>query len=355
MKIFGAAIVAAIALFFMPFLFSCSDLKESSLLALFTENERQEPVEVLLQSDSIRDPYMIECVNNKLYLANLTLQMLISEFDLTTGQHTGDFLSRGQGPDEFLFLTTLFVMNDKLAFWDANKHLMVFVNTDNRKPDKTVEISPGSSLITAMKVIPLEEDVFAATGIIKDYRIVLLNGKGEEITVFGNYPQEEKGKRATDSDNGFAYQGIMIYQKEKKVLAIGSTWGESISFYDLNDMRHPRLIQEYIYSFPQYVNSADGDKSLSVAFKRDNISGVVDFKPSSKYGVCLYSGKPLNHGDEYGGDIILLFDWEGNPVKSIQLDHKYGNIAVNEETQEILLLGSNPETLDFMISKIKLP
>lgn len=335
---------------FSFFLSACTSVQQSSLLSIFPVNENGNIKVKKIDVDSIRNPYLMEYTKDKLFLCDINQPTFITVFDWETGKFLGDFATKGLGPEEVLFLTTLNALDSNLYFWDTNKKEFVSVSPESYQRNNTVKIeNDTSSLITAFKVLPLEPQIYVATGLVKDKRIALLNNKGKIITTFGDYPKKDKNKFYSDIENGFAYQGIIAYQRKKHILAIGSRNGESIAFYDLTNLHSPLLIKEHVFSYPSYKDVST-ENNQSVTFLPDNITGMVDMKSLDKYCICLFSGKTRKKGEAYeGGRYILIFDWDGTPVKSIDLGRGYTNIAVNELNKELILLGNDPQTLDFNV------
>lgn len=338
---------------------SCSKEHVSSFTDLFVSKESANVMSVSLALDSIRNPYMIECSNEHLFFVNINQPTFITEFDLKTGEYLIDYLNRGDGPNEFLHFTTISTLGDSLVLWDTNKETLAYLGTNydamtTIPTPRQVKITSNGALLAAFKVLPLRSDLSAATGLVKEKRIALIDGAGKVVVAFGDYPREEKDKKYTDSENGFAYQSQMAYQHNKQVLAVGSCYGESISFYNIEDEKSPRLIKEYCYSYPQYRDDSNGQQYQSVIFDKNNVFGIIDMKASSEHCICLFSGEVYSPDRAYGGQFLLLFNWSGNPVKMIKLDQLYANIAINEKEQEVYLLGNNPNTLDFIVAKVRL-
>lgn len=245
-------------------------------------------------------------------------------------------------------------MDNSICLWDAGKSALVFVDIDGEHLSapsyRSVKIGASDSLSVAFQVIPLQEDFFLASGIVKENRFVLLDGKGNLSGLFGDYP---KGYRSQNSDaeNGFIYQGVMAYQKKKGILAAACGMGESICFYDMNNAGN--LVKEYSFEHPSY--ELTGDNSSPVVFRTDNKNGFVDLKSSANYCIGLFSGEERKGYQDYGGNKLLLFAWDGEPVKMIRLDRQYTNMAVDEERHRILLLGVDSDGGDYILSEVELP
>lgn len=336
---------------FIIALTACED-KKQDMLSQFPHISIAAIQEKEIETDSIRNPYIMECVEGKLFFANMNQPKMISQFDVTSGKFLNDFLDRGEGPKELLFISSLTECNKQLAVFDSEKRQLFFYSTSNEEPLKESEITllnDSLVLISMFNCIPLDKEHFAATGLVRDNRIALLNHTGKAIKGFGDYPGNKKD---ADTENGFAYQSFMAYNPTEKILAIGSCFGESISFYNMNDLTSPFLIKEHTYAYPAYKDVTN-ERSQGVAFKQENIMGFIAIKPSPKYCIGLYSGKERS-GIEYGGDKILLFDWTGKAAKALQLDQTYQQMAYNKQNDEIILLGTDKESGDYRIVAIQL-
>lgn len=79
--------------------------------------------------------------------------------------------------------------------------------------------------------------------------------------------------------------------------------------------------------------------SPRVAYYRDNRFGFSDIAVTGDKVYALYSGKSYQEagGQVSGGQTLLVYDWEGNLVKSCSLDDDL--INVNYDSEEQLLYG----------------
>lgn len=334
-------------------LISCED-KKRDMLAMFPSISTAVMQEIEIEMDSIRNPYMMECVQGKLFFANMNQAKMVSQFDLASGKFLGDFINRGEGPGELLFISTMSACDKQLTLFDSDRKNILFYSIDklngNISDGSQVSLRNDSSvLISAFNCMPLTNEYFVATGLVRNKRMALLDNTGKVLIGFGDYPGDRK---ATDTENGFAYQSVMAYDQTKKVLAVGSYFGESIAFYDMSNLTSPSLLKEYIYAFPKYKDVSDGD-SKGVAFERDNKMGFIAMKPSSKYCIGLYNGKERT-GMEYGGDKLLFFDWTGKAIKAMQLDQMYENMAYDENNDELILFGTDEQTSGYKLAVVKL-
>ena len=197
----------------------------------------------------------------------------------------------------------------------------------------------------------MQEDLFVAAGIVRGHRFALMDGQGRVVGGFGKYPEGHETQN-TDMENGFVYQSLLATQGERSLLAAATAMGESIQFYDLSDRDNPVLVREFTFEHPLYNRT--GDQEQPIVFDAKNPDGFIDLKATPDYCVGLFSGEARTDLRAYGGDKIVIFDWDGNPVKLITLGQSYTNLAVDAEKNRILLLSVQPETGDFVVSGISL-
>lgn len=331
---------------------SCESSK-NSLRDVFVVSKELQAQQVEFEIDSIQNPFLMRYVNGKLVVCNVFTSSLITVFDWKTGRYIMDFGDKGLGPNEFVNFNTMSVLGDKLGVYDNNKREFLFLSLNDSASISytTIKMDEDDGIIP-FNIYALAENLFLATGLIKKGRFALFNNEGVSMGTFGEYPKPDVTNIASYTENAFAYQALIAYQSNKKKLAVGNQFGEGISFYNMNNTLHPQLLKEYIMNPPHYIDTSKGDMK-SVTFQKDNICGFVDIGASEKYCIGLFLGQARVKGEEWrGGDKLLIFDWNGNPVKEICLPQKYLQMSISED--KIILLGNDPKTIDFVVHTIDL-
>lgn len=307
-----------------------------------------------INTDSLRSPYAMEYQNDTYIFCDIHNDKFLSLFN-EDGKLLGELAPRGNGPDEFVHIGKVSLVGDNVCLWDMGKTAWSYLKVDYRDISssticKTIKIKEGEELLSAFQSTPIEDSCFVVAGIVKDHRFAIVNKSGDLVCTFGDYPKGYD-EHNTDAENGFIYQGPMAYQEEKKVFVRACSLGETICFYDLNDVLHPCLLKEYTFSHPKFERNSNPKES--VIFHHDNNVGFVEIKPSTDYCVCLYSGEQKDLRD-YSGDKLLLFDWQGEPKKLIYLKRRYTSMAVDNEHHRVILLGTDAETGDYLLSEVAL-
>ena len=331
---------------------SCEPSKKS-LSDIFVVTKELQAQQVEFEIDSIQNPFLMRYVNKKLVMCNVFTSSLMTVFDWKTGRYIMDFGTKGLGPNEFVNFNTVSVLGNKLGIYDNNKREFLYLSlNDSASISYTIiEIDENDDIIP-FNIYALTEKYILATGLIKKGRFALFNNEGVLMGTFGEYPKSDVSDIASYTETAFAYQALIAYQPNKKKLAIGNQYGEGISFYNMNNILHPQLLKEYMMTPPHYIDASKGDRK-SVTFQKDNICGFVDIGASEKYCIGLFLGQARVKGEAWrGGDKLLIFDWDGNPVKKIDLPQKYLQMAISDD--KIILLGHDPKTIDFVVHTIDL-
>lgn len=334
---------------------SCTNQSPNSMIDSFRDKVEYAEEKSSINTDEIRKPYLMHSYKDILIFGNIHYDNFISFIDNENGHLLGEYASRGIGPNEFIHLGNISVIGNKISLWDAGKSSIssASIEDDNNLSDfHHTKIQSDTTLAAAFQVIPINNNQFIAAGIVKQNRFALLNEKGKVVRTFGQYPKGYDTQN-TDSENGFIYQGELIFNDKKNVLVSASGMGELISFYKITEKEEPVLIKEYAFEHPIYQKT--GEENQPVGFKLDNIMGFIDVKMSTKYCVCLYSGEKRTDPYGYGGNKILLFDWDGNPIKMYSLKNTYTNMAIDQIGNRIILLGTDSNTGDYILSEMKVP
>ena len=133
-------------------------------------------------------------------------------------------------------------------------------------------------------------------------------------------------------------------------MVAATTCGSFIAFYELKALNKPALVCKKGNILPKFAKAKGG----SVKFLPHNTYGFIDVAGNAHYCVALYWGKRYDDypQDIFGGDMLLIYDWNGNPIKSIKLNSIYRAITVTPDSDTILLVRKNERTGEFMVEKL---
>lgn len=334
--------------FILPFLISGMAFCQGQVLSEFHDNISQKTEVVRFPKSEILNPIMIACTSHMIALSDIFKPTFLSLYDYSKESFLGHYLQKGMGPDDVSMMTTFKSYGDEFYFWDINKHKLSFIKAD--APDHIARsISFTKAHPKLLKVYSVSEDKSLATGAFPDYPFAVLDNNGDSITkLFGIYPFNDNRNELTDKDKANQCPWYVHYEPSNKKMAAAALSGEFITFYDMKDQDRPILIKKKGNLLPAYNGSR---------VSPNNIYSFIDITGNSKYCVALYWGKTrkeFSHPDLFGGNKLLIFDWNGNPIKTIQFDDIYIGIAATPDSEKVFLMRKNIKTKEFLIESVDL-
>lgn len=332
---------------------------QEAFLRLFEKTISKETETFSINPEDIRQPVSLVVYQKWLVLYDYGVRdSLFSVYDIETGKHLLNFGSVGGGPNEFLQVANIRQGEHSLFAYDITAHKMFIITPDDDYfvPIKMniIQVENDSILKLPMNAFPGGDTYNFVSGIIRKNRLCIVDLNGRTVTTIGSYPYDNKDVDLSFVTKAFLYQPRIAFNTKLNKLLIASPEGIQLDFYDLADIKTPMLLQKYHYLQPEF--RIDSDES--VTFSKENIPGIIQVEGASQGCYCLYADRKwsecVSGEDAYSANKILVFSWDGKPLKIISLDHRYGAMAINEANQEILLLGKDEQTKGYIVSRIKL-
>lgn len=256
-------------------------------------------------------------------------------------QNIKDYGDWGQGPDELLFPVSLFASGDnRISFWDINKRRY-----------SAVQISEGDTVVRFshlferrdslfhFEILPVVNGQFVATGIYKDYRLVLLDSKGCFSKGIGQCPfRNEEESKVSGMVRSEIYQGKIAVNPSGTKLVHALLHADILSFYEISGSGDLQLKSEQINAYPDYqYNSAAMSISSPVYY--------LDVCATGRYVYALYSGRNYKDHKEkaFVGKTVKVYDWNGKIVKKINLDTDVKVMCVSSDDRKIYAIAHHPD------------
>jgi hypothetical protein len=98
----------------------------------------------------------------------------------------------------------------------------------------------------------------------------------------------------------------------------------------------PKLVSRISKSTPKFSGTADGSGNVSLFLDNENPYGILSTAISEKYIYALFSGKRFDDPLALQSDQILVYTWDGAPVKILKLQNEISEIAVDLEDSYII-------------------
>lgn len=190
-----------------------------------------------------------------------------------------------------------------------------------------------------LQITPVGEN-YLASGMLPKGKYHLLDSAFAKINEISEYPEV---KEHTDRNHlNMAFQGHILYQESlQKAVWCCSKYPmfEILTFEDQN-----LRIQKFYHELPSYKENYNKNGGFALLRNSNAKYGYPDLKTTDNFIYLLYSGRTM---DEYPDSFnesehVLVFDWEGNPVKHYQLDNPVVSFAVSNDDKTLYSLIREP-------------
>ena len=348
----------------LPVLLACNNKNYDSIVEYFKTNQQLTHKVFDLQdaAEELLDPHSIVVSGNTMTTWNLRSPYLFTTIDIASKRVIKHWGTRGQGPNEFYGSTVDMYVNyleSGLNIWDCLYGKLWFFPNSNLESDSTYfqQIPTGftntktSTPMTysdfAISSIQIDTSIFVILGGGNDKLFTLFNLKSNEEKEFGDFPPEDMNTQIPAGVRKRAYWGKVRYNSSLKKLVHMVVTSEMFTIYNIKGTNVELVMGNYT-TIPkyrevqmslgpsiimEYVGNGNGrNQSLTVSDK--NI--FILYQEYKRVGM----EKPTD--SNLTADLVLVFDWDGNPVKLYTLDCFVTDINYDKGTNRLYAIHNNP-------------
>lgn len=263
----------------------------------------------------------------------------------------GDFLNLGRGPMEAL---------QSVIMVDENKYLYIFTspqsvqiqsiyqvpidetisNVFNTTMYNTISV-PSNNSISA--ICPIDSANFLVSQIHNNNSMFSCFDIKDSIIVDLqlNYPDD--GSSASYYTKSMIYSGAILKHSEKSRFVYSSFYGNYVMIFDIINGKIEN-IKTIFNKYPVYEINPDGSSFTSLPESLKGMNVCI----SNKY-IYLLNKYNKNRGNE-----VMVFNWEGTPIRKLILDKDVSYIAVDNSNSTIFAFIRASENNNEELIKIKL-
>ncbi len=316
---------------------SCTDNQVDA--DLFKDKELSvQSTDVKTDSVYMRYPFRIKKLGDKLLISDLHgSEHYCYQFSYPQMQLQHAFAVRGQGPSEFLDVENVrFTSKGETIALDANKCMLTVFDTKSRQ--STNQIKLDQKLIRTLDFDCLNDSSF----IVPDYsgknRICILNHQGLIIDQLFTIPTRRSHKYQSTMSLSQAWRSFIDYNPANGILAMATQLGHVLEIYNMNS----KSIVNIVYGCsgePEFI-----DKGAYAV--PNGIMGYSDVQVGQNKIYALFWGrtfKDIRNNTEIteGGNMLEVYDLQGNPLCRYMLDKYITGFCVDEKDNTMLALDIN--------------
>lgn len=307
-------------------------------------NVQQLKGKVISFDEDVRTPMRIFCTNSILFLTNRGSSLFVDKYDLKTKKKLGSFLTFGSGPDELQMVSYIYKRDTMVHVFDQLQKniyeytLHDFCFEEIPKPKNVITIEEPASNVQSLP----SGEIIATTFNMEEKRFSLFDRTGKFVKNMTGYPDFGQKMSPVELIESFIPQ--MVLSDDGSRIFVSHKRTDLIEVYTSNGKLIKR-VQGPDGFFPSLAQSGSNDNMRVVPDK--NKSKDAYFHPlvyKNEIWV-MYSGKKVDPEQYkiYLNDSIFVFDWDGNFVRSYNLDIPIFTFAIDEENNKIYGITDEPE------------
>lgn len=299
----------------------------------------------VLNLEDIYRPMNLYIQDSVLFVISLGNQHLLTCYNMNDLSKIGNFIPFGSGPNESLGLKSLQIEDPNI--WAFDKQLnkislysySQFLQAEEAQARETIKMQD-----VCFEVLVIADKIFANTLSYPDSRFSIYDIKGEFIENRSKIPVLEEEK--TDLEKLESFFGNMALKPESDLIFVSYFQTDLIEIYDtVGNLMHRTHGPDHFFPVKKESTNGGHKKVSSIAGEtRDAYFYPVALSDEIW---TLYSGKvfvPDNYLD-YLMDKIIIFNWEGKPMKMYTLDIPIYSLAIDEVNRIIYGVSEVPDLM----------
>jgi hypothetical protein len=322
---------------FVILTFSACEKSAQKMSDYFNHKETGILTELNYPNDSIGKPDFIYSFDDYIILSDPQLDYLLSSYNVINHEFSR-FLKKGRGPNESLDVQQINQSIGENSFFVKSTFGQDFFiySLTNDVIDFQQKVAHSGNCISSFWDKKL---IISSQYGDKRYSVENIEDRqhtefGNEIA-FNNYPQ---------NIISHILQGLCTGTTELKRFAWFSIYGEAYEIYDYSNLSGIVPIKQFLGVLP-HVDMQQGNPVLSFETK----IGIPSVTANDEYIFALYNEHILKDAITLRDDLflcnkILIFDWNGNPVKLLQFDKLLRSISYNKQYNILYGVGYDDDS-----------
>lgn len=326
---------------------ACKDTKTHTVLDLFPESHLlSQKHEFHINEDSIA---LIEgLVSDGEYLIVYDLHSGYSYtlFDGRSGEYIARFGAIGQGPSEILIGCYGYLSERCFTVFSDQARTVMKYSLDSLRSGKAngspVCLTKYDIADTQLsRLIAIDDDIFVSAGTYQSRYQFLLFDKDNRILDYAVDVYNAADSAFNLYTRFLSNQGDLVMHPQKERFAYSVNLSSNI---DLFEIRNNKIvpIKSLRLGNPISEPVVQNEMFYSVRPTESTQTGYINLSATTQYIYALYSDQKL-HENGRKSTTVLVFDWNGNPIKKYALDTEVYYIAVDEAGQKMFAAVKNDQ------------
>ena len=340
MKLYTNYVLACITIFLISSCIS-KDLPSDPLDYFKNPPVIIEPVAIITPDTPILQSFDIKLVQDSIAVLKIyKVGNYLALVNTNTGEVMREFITKGQGPGE---LITMFFCpqsdKNKIMVEDPNLRTIFNVDYNMAIADNKYRIEPLVKFENRAMRYMFIDTCFVHAGLrMINNRFQIFDSKGGLIATCLNYNKADKYSHVPDRVYASGFQGFYAVHPNGKKFVFAAHNSGCIQIFNFTP-NEITLHKDLTFNDPMMTCN---ENACATSLKAIVSAETIDC--NDKYFYVLYSGETLDqHLNKIANYNLLVFDWDGNPVKRYILQQPITTFAVNSADDKLYGVADMPD------------
>ncbi len=331
---------------------SCAKIEQKrEIFTDFKEHNNLKIVDSILLSRDVFKVGQMQMFDDWLVLTRYGSETFLYAYNLKSGQEI-DFLYNGRAANEtgnVMGITKI----DKSTLWvngDSPNAAMVYDINDFESGDIKPKIVYDLNMSAFNNSILSNNNlIYFALNVDNNTTMYYAqNVEGDTLKFFGEFPAEDIGlaKLPTKgSSRGITYQGSIHKHPSKNLAYFSPIYALGFDIINTKDLEISKRI---FYHYP-IMEVMDRFGATFVKATAENVGGFTESYCNDKYIYFILTDKNSAERSKDRDQYLLVYDWDGDPVRSFRLDKYAKQFTVSDDNQTLYTLYEDDMDSDRVI------
>lgn len=287
-----------------------------------------------LEDKNILNPHHIYYKDSFLIFTTLRGQREIQLLNLFTEKVT-EYNVIGQGRNEMSGYHTVRTNSNNMYLFADNRSGKIYrvcLDSLRDNPDVNYELLfkfPIEKGRRYFRFIDMPKYMMGI-GMLTNGRFGIFNKETGAYEEQMKYPENKEIASLDDIYKGVLFSRTLMDSDSEGKRIVSSCFG-LVEFYSLSDDGELALVRTNHYHFPLFETGSGGQ---AIIFKKEDKVGITGMCTDENFVYALYSDKTVGEFGEgaYNASYLLIWDWNGNPIKACELPVALYGFAVDGNT-----------------------
>lgn len=319
---------------------SCSSYNHNGLDSLFLDKVEVNTLPAFPELNSnVMNPQMFSVSDSYIAVYEPNMDSMVVLEDRVT-KEVCHIVPKGQGPMDLVSVEDICYDRGIFYFLSFRQKKVLMFDENNKSLSQDSIINNVLCNNTCSTGFERDSDLLFFPVLNRDERFMLVSSSSTNL--FGAIPSSDG---YSSQDYGWILQGRFVLNKTSKRLFWASSVGDTYGIYDYSATDTVTSVIQNFHSFPETMGPGER------AFTNHSVLSSSSITSNGNYVFMLYSGQTMGTiinlmiKDDalFDSNIVLVFDWDGNPVKQINTDHNLRCICFDNKDNKLYGIELNDD------------